>query len=425
MSILIKGVQCNQAVLDIFIEGNLIKTVGEHLPFSAGKVIDGAGKAAIPGLINGHGHAPMTYFRSFGDDLPLEQWLSEKIWPYEAKVTEEAVYWATKLACVEMIKSGTTCFNDMYMSFNVRAKAVQEMGLRAVLSETIFDFFEEKKAGEVKKQHELLLRDIHQYGSRVKFALGPHAIYTVSANTLRWVRDFAKANGLLIHTHLSETRTEHENALKQFGLSPVRYLSKLGFLSPEVTIAHCLWLDDEEIKILADADVKVVHNPNSNLKLASGFQFKYKEMKAAGITVGIGTDGCSSSNNLDMVEAMKVASLMQKAWRYDPTAMPAQEALDCATVNGARILGLNAGKIEEGRLADICLIDLNIPAFTPTFDFVSNLVYSANGSCVDTVICDGKIIMENKHVEGEEEIMREANRTAHELMKAPNPPKGA
>ena len=417
MSILIKETLLNQEVNDIFIEENIIKSIGVNLPIEADRIIDGKNKAAIPGLINGHGHAAMTCFRSFGDDLPLEQWLREKIWPCEEVVTREDVYWGTKLACVEMIKSGTTTFNDMYKFFPYNAKAVEEMGMRAVLSETIFDYFDSEKANAAKKQHGLLLEDMHKYSNRIQFAMGPHAIYTVSGEMLRWVDEFSKANKLLIHTHLSETKTEYENAVKQFGLSPVRYLHKLGILSPRLVIAHCLWIDEEEIMMLADHGVKVVHNPNSNLKLASGFQFKYQEMKDAGVVVGLGTDGCSSSNNLDMIEAMKVASLLQKAWRFDPTTMPAQEALDCATVNGARILGLNAGKIEAGCLADITLIDLNMPAFTPNFDFVSNLVYAANGSCVDTVICDGKILMENKHVPDEEKIMQQAAHTAYNIMK--------
>ena len=417
MSILIKNVLLQQETADIFIEGNSIREIGKDLPCTAQKVIDGKGKAVIPGLINGHTHAAMSLARGYGDDIPLELWLKEKIWPYEAKITPEDVYWGAKLACLEMIKSGTTCFCDMYTHFDSTAKAAEEMGLRAVLSATMFDYFDEKQTAAAQQQVLDYFKRKENYGNRITFALGPHAIYTVSEGLLRWVHNFAQEENLFIHLHLAETKTEYNTAMRQFGLSPVRYLHKIGILSPRLMVAHCIWLDEEEIRMLADNDVKVVHNPNSNLKIASGFQFQYEEMKAAGITVCLGTDGCASSNNLDMIEAMKTAALMQKAWRFDPMAMPAAEALDCATVNGAKMLQMNIGKIAVGCLADLCLIDLNIPAFTPNFNFVSNLVYAANGSCVDTVICDGKVLMENKHVSGEEEIMQKTAAIAYDLMK--------
>jgi 5-methylthioadenosine/S-adenosylhomocysteine deaminase len=417
MSILIKNVLLQQETTDIFIEGNSIREIGKDLACTAQKIIDGKGKAVIPGLINSHTHAAMTLARGYGDDIPLEQWLNERIWPYEANLTPEDVYWGTKLACLEMIKSGTTCFFDMYTFFERNAKAVEEMGLRAVLAATMFDYFDEKQSAIAKQEMMDCFEKKGKYSDRINFALGPHAVYTVSADLLRWTKDFAQEKDLLIHLHLAETQTEYNNTVQQFGLSPVRYLHKHGLLSPRLIIAHGVWVDEEEIRLLADHGVSVVHNPNSNLKIASGFQFKYKEMKAAGITVGLGTDGCASSNSLDMIETMKTAALMQKAWRFDATAMTAEEVLDCATVNGAKMLRLNLGKIATGYLADLCLVDLNIPAFTPNFNFVSNLVYAANGSCIDTVICDGKVLMENKYVPGEEEIMQKAADTAYDLMK--------
>jgi 5-methylthioadenosine/S-adenosylhomocysteine deaminase len=416
-SILIKNVWLDGDTVDIFIEGNTISHIGKNLEVHAQQVIDGSRKAVISGLINGHGHAAMTLFRGWGDDLPLEQWLYDRIWPREAKMTEEDVYWGVKLACLEMIKTGTTCANDMYILFNATAQAADDMGLRMVAAPTIWDFFDKENAETAKKQTLQYVKDAQKYSSRITFAAAPHAIYTVSPELLQWAHHFANDHDVLIHLHLAESRTEHDNALRQFGLSPVRYLHKLGLLSPRLILAHVVWLDEEEIRLLADHDVKVVHNPNSNLKMASGYQFKYPEMKQAGITVGLGTDGCASSNNLDLVEAMKTASLLQKAWHYDPTLFPAQEALDCATINGATMLRLNTGKVEPGRLADLCLIDLNGTAFTPNFDFVSNLVYAANGSCVDTVICDGRILMQNKQVPGEQEILDHAAAVACRLMK--------
>ncbi len=416
MSILIKEVLLNNETTDIYIDGNQIKTIGKNLAVAADKVISGKNKAAIPGFINGHGHAAMTLFRGFGDDMPLESWLQEKIWPQEAKLTEEDVYWGSKLACLEMIKSGTTCFNDMYWFFEATVKAVEEMGIRAFLSQAVIDLFDEKKTKQIQidipKWHEIA----QKWNNRIEFTLGLHSIYTVSAETFKWSHEYAKANNLLIHMHIAETQTEYDNSIKNFGLSPVQYLNKLGVLSPNLIVVHCLWVDETDIQLLADNGVKVIHNPASNLKLSSGYQFRYEEMKKAGLTIGLGTDGCASSNNLDMLEAAKLASLLQKAWRFDPTAMPAEEAFYCATEAGGEVFNKKTGKIQEGYLADLCLVDLKQPTLVPNFNLTSNLVYSANGSCVDTVICDGKMVMENKYVSGEEEIIENASKAASNLV---------
>ena len=417
MSILIKNISFKEEAVDIFIEGNIIKRIEKEITdVIADKLIDGTNKAVIAGLVNCHTHSAMTIFRGWGDDMPLEKWLAEKIWPYEAKLTDEMVYWATKLACLEMIKSGTTCFNDQYWHLDITAKAIEESGLRATVSSLILDANNSSNKNEITnsvcKAHEKSLN----YNKKLSLSMGPHAIYTVTKDVFKWIETFSKENELLIHTHLAETMTEYDNCVKTNGLSPVRYLNSIGLLSPRLIIAHCLWLDDEEIQMLADNDVKVVHNPNSNLKLASGYRFKYHEMKDAGITVGLGTDGCSSSNNLDMIEAMKVASLIGKAWREDPTKSQAKEMFVCATVNGGKILRQNIGRVKEGFLADLTIVDLKAPAFTPNFNFISNLVYAANGNNVDTVICDGKILMENKRVEGEDEILRMGNAVANKLF---------
>ena len=215
---------------------------------------------------------------------------------------------------------------------------------------------------------------------------------------------------------MAETEGEVQDSVKQFGLTPVRYLYQLGILSPRLILAHGLYVDEEEIQMLADQGVTVVHNPASNMKLASGYRFKYSEMKAAGVRVALGTDGCSSSNNLDMVEAMKLASLLGKAWRKEPEAVTAKEIFHTATFSGAEAIHLKAGQIAEGFLADLCLVDLRMPAFTPNHNFISNLVYAANGSCIDTVICNGKILMQDRKVPGEEEIMEKAADLAYKLV---------
>ncbi|MDH6359234.1 amidohydrolase [Parabacteroides sp. PF5-9] len=420
MSLLIKNTLFNG---DILINGNKIVSINQNIrmdncPFDKPiRIIDAQGKAAIPGLINTHTHAAMTLFRGFGDDMPLMPWLKEKIWPNEAKMTDEDVYWGAKLACLEMIKSGTTTFLDMYHHFDATARAVEEMGIRAVLSGVCFDHFQPELTEKAKASISKLYAAMDKYDERIRFALGPHAIYTVSGELLQWINHFSEENDLLIHLHLAETEQEVANSIDRFGYSPVRYLKELGVLSPRLLIAHGLYVDEEEIQLLADHGVKVAHNPASNMKLASGGEFKFAEMKKAGITVGIGTDGCSSSNNLDLIEAMKLASLLGKAWRKDPVVLTAEEMLTAATKEGAVIAGIDAGRIEVGALADLCLIDLNMPAFTPNFNFVSNLVYAANGSCVDTVICQGNIVMENKKIPGENDIMEKAAEIAYHLMK--------
>lgn len=418
MSILIKNVLLNDQRTDILIEENKITSISNNIQTEGIEIIiDGSNKAAFPGLVNGHTHSAMTFFRGYGDDLPLEEWLNTKIWPNERNLTDEIVYWGTKLACLEMIKTGTTTFNDMYFRFKESARATDEMGIRGVFPQLMFDGLDPVQAKKV--QSRISAKDFEgNYSSRIMFSIAPHAIYTVSGGSYKWAMDFAKEHNIVVHTHLAETQTEHQNAVKNFGMSPVRYLNSLGVLRPNLVIAHCLWLDDDEIKMLADNDVKVIHNPNSNLKLASGHQFLYNEMANKGICIGLGTDGCSSSNNLDMVEAMKMMSLLQKGWRLDPTALPAEETIKVATENGARALNINTGKIEVGKLADIFLVNINTPAFTPfNNNTASNLVYAANGNNVDTVICDGKVIMENRKVSGEEEILEKANEMVEKLIK--------
>ena len=417
MNILIKNIQVKDEKKDILIENNKITAVENQLEVKAEREIYGTGKAAVPGFVNTHTHAAMTLFRGYADDMPLYEWLNEKIWPNEAKLTDEDLYWGTKLACLEMIKTGTTTFLDMYYHYRISAKAVDEMGIRGVFSEVCFDHFNAEERIKAKKRIEHLYDYPITPNDRIHLAIGPHAIYTVSGELLRWAHDKAKELKIPLHLHLAETRKEVEDSVKQFGLTPVRYLHKLGILSPQLIAAHVLWIDEEEIQMLADNGVKVVHNPNSNMKLASGYEFKADEMMQAGILVGLGTDGCSSSNNLDMIEAMKTASLLAKAWHFNPTSLTAPVALDMATRNGADILGIKAGRIQPGYLADIALIDLKTPAFTPNFNFVSNLVYAANGNSVDTLICDGKIIMEGRKVPGEEEILKHAAERAYNLMK--------
>ncbi|MDR1745896.1 MAG: amidohydrolase [Tannerella sp.] len=414
--LLIKSTTFKGESTDLLVKGNRIARIAPEIDAPGAQVIDGRGKAVIPGLVNAHTHAAMTLFRGIGDDMPLMTWLQEKIWPLEAKLTREDVYWGTKLALVEMIRSGTTTFFDMYYQLDATIAAVEEMGLRAVLSEACFDHFRPELTQKSKRHIMERFRSPATCPSRIRLCLGPHAIYTVSDDLLKWAHTFAQENNLLIQMHLSETKNEVEQCVSRYGTTPVRFLHKLGVLSPRWVFAHVLYVDDEEIALLAESGAKVVHNPASNMKLGSGFRFQYEEMRQVGITVGLGTDGCSSSNNLDMIEVMKQAALLGKAWRMNPEVTSCEAMFHAATEAGAAIAGVDAGRIAEGAIADFCLIDLSLPVFTPNFNFISNLVYAANGSCVDTVVCDGRILMYNRVIPGEAEIREQAARRAYGLL---------
>lgn len=416
--ILIQKAFDGQKQIDVLIEGNRISRIAEHIPAPEGaKVIDASDKAIIPGLINTHTHAAMTLLRGYGDDLPLMTWLQDYIWPIEDQMTEHDVYVGAKLAMLEMIKTGTTTYLDMYMHPLMGAKAAEEMGLRAMISYTLFDQGNAERAKLDRERSELYLKKFgEEFSDRIMFNLGPHAIYTVSGEQLQFCHKFCKEHNLKMHLHLSETEGEVERCIAEHGVRPVQYLERLGVLSEQLILAHVIWVDDEEMDLLAKYNVSVIHNPASNMKLASGYAFKYEEMKKRGIRIGVGTDGCSSSNNLDMFTAMRLASFLGKVWRFDSTAVKADDIFASSTGIGADILGINAGVIEEGKLADICLVDLNRPEMVPVHNLVSNLVYSASGAFVDTVICDGRILMEGGYVEGEEKIIRQAREVAERLV---------
>ena len=412
MSILIKNVLLDKKETNVYIEDNIIQEIGKKT--EADYVIDGKNKAVIPGMVNTHTHAAMCLFRGYADDMNLEEWLQTKIWPLELKLKPEDVYMGTKLACLEMIKTGTTTFNDMYFFMESAAKSIDEMGLRAFLSYGFIDLFnDEKREKEIKKTKETIRNIENMHSDRIKPSLGPHAVYTVSEEGLRWIKDYADEKNLLVHFHLAETKKENEDFVKKYSKKPIKYLEEIGFLDKKLIAAHCIWLNNDDINLLEKHNVKISYNPASNMKLASGV-FNYQKMKK--LTVSLGTDGCASNNNLDMFEEMKIGSLLQKSYFNDETIMPAKEIFSIATENGAKALGLNAGKIEEGKLADVLLIDLKKPELTPNHDLISDLVYSANGSAVDTTICNGKILMKNRRVKNEEEILEKVKKVALDLI---------
>ncbi|MBN2808736.1 MAG: amidohydrolase [Deltaproteobacteria bacterium] len=417
MSLLLRRVKLAGELVDILCENGLIARIAPALPeVVADQVLEGGGKAVVPGLYNGHTHAAMTLFRGYADDMELLSWLTTKIWPLEEKLTEELVYHGARLACLEMIKSGTVFFNDMYWHFHGTAKAVEEMGLRAALSAVIIDLDDPQRLKDQIAANRELLQASRDYSERLQFVLGPHAIYTVSRAGLEWVRDFAEEHNLLIHLHLAETEPEIRDCLAKNGQRPVQYLADIGLLSRKLVAAHAVWLEDEEIATLAKHQVKVIHNPVSNMKLAVGRTFPYRQFAEQGVLMGLGTDGCASNNNLDMFETLKFSALLQKFAGDDPTLQPAAAAWRMASEDGAAIFGLAGGVVAEGRPADLLLLDTDRPEMIPGHNLVSDLVYSASGAVVDTTIVAGKVLMHKRRVEGEEEIIAAARDAARRLL---------
>lgn len=422
-SILLKAVIFKGKTADILISGKRIEKIAfrdecgtPQRGFAADRVLNCAGKHILPGFVNMHTHAAMTLVRGCFEDMVLNDWL-RNVWAVEDHLTEDDIYWGTKLAILEMIKTGTTCYHDMYWFPDVARRAAEEMGIRAMVDYCMLDGQNAEKGAQLRKVCLKVFELSRQWSDLVTFALAVHGDYTNSEETLRWASDFASDNGLVLHAHICETSSETKKDIYDYGMTPVERFDKFGLLGPKTVLAHGVWLTDADIELLAKRGASVVHNVNSNLKLSSGYKFRYNELRDAGVNVCLGTDGAASSNNLDMREAAKTMALMQKAWREDPSAMPLGELMDVASLNGAKALGIDAGQIREGALADIMLVDTSSEAFVPDFNFTSNFIYSANSSCIDTVICDGRILMEKRRVPGEEEIISKTLEIAHNLYK--------
>lgn len=407
----------------IALKDGLIVYVGkeeEASAFEAEKEIGGHGKIAIPGLINCHTHAAMSLFRGIAEDQDLDKWLKETIWPLEAKLKPQDIYYGTLLSCLEMIKSGTTCFSDMYFHEDLVAKAVTESGLRAVLAPGIIE------AGRSLLGRKLLrdaVRFVRKYncsaGGRIATQLGPHAVHTCGLRLLKDIRKKASSLNAGIHIHLAESKNYSALVKDRYGKSEVELLDEIGFLGPDVLAAHCVHLSNEEIATLAKHNVKVSYNPVANMKLVSGIP-RIRDLLDAGVTVGLGTDSPASNNSLDMFETMKFAALLQKTLYGDPRVTPARKILEMATIDGAKTLRLDKliGSLEVGKRADLILVDTKKPHLTPMHDPYANLVYSARGSDVETVIIDGRIIMENREVKtlDEEGVTRKGRETASDLL---------
>ena len=420
--ILLKNIVTEGVVADILIDADRIAGVFPAGTFCDSQdcgndvyVVECEGKTAVPGFVNMHTHAGMAMMRGIGEDIAFHEWL-DRIWKVESMIDEEYVYHATKVACLEMIKTGTTTFNDHYWHMPMAHKAAMEMGLRPVLAYVICDRNDPEESERQKKQCQEMYEESLAWNDHSMFAVAIHAIYSVREEMIVWASRFAREHGLKVHIHVSETRKEIEDCMAQHdGMSPVEYLDSLGVLGPDVIAAHTLWLSENDIRILGERGVTCVHNVNSNLKLASGYRFLYNELRDAGANICLGTDGCASSNNLDMLETMKTSAMIQKAWRDDPSAMPLNELMDMAAANAGKALGLKIGKIEEGYLADILIVDTQNYNFLSPGTFEANLVYSAHSDCIESVICNGRFVMKDRVVPGEKEILAEARKVMFKL----------
>jgi 5-methylthioadenosine/S-adenosylhomocysteine deaminase len=401
----------------VVIEDGRITKIGKEIKESAETVIDAKHSVVMPGLINTHTHAAMTLFRGYADDMQLAEWLGQYIWPAESKLKAEDVYKGSLLACLEMIKSGTTSFADMYFFMDETAKAVELSGLRASLSHGLIELGNKEKGEVDLKEGRRFVRAWQGAADgRIKTMYGPHAPNTCSEEFLAKVKEEAGRNGAGIHIHLLETEAELNEMKEKYGKCSVHLLDDIGFLGPDVLAAHCVWVSDGDIEILSKRGVNVSHNAISNMKLASGIAPVHR-MLEKGVNVSLGTDGCASNNNLDLFEEMKTAALLQKVSTSNPTVLPAGKVLQMGTVNGAKAIDPETGILKVGKKADLIVLDMKKPHLTPCFDVRSHLVYSAKGSDVRTTIVDGKVLMDNYRVLvlDEQKVVEEAQKAADDL----------
>src|SRR5690554_827097 len=380
---------------NIYIEDGIITHIGDEvLGIEVKDTIDGRNKAALPGLVNAHTHMGMSLLRNYADDLPLHQWLTEKIWPVEANLNSEDIYWGSLLSMVEMSQTGTTTFCDMYFFMEEVGRGAQESGIRAMLTRGIV---EDKNNPDRKlnESRDLFNRYHKTSNDRIRVMIAPHAPYTCSPEFLVKAKDLADELGTGINIHLSETKREVQESYEMHGKSPIRHVYDLGVFDVHTLAAHCVHVDRNDIELMAEKGVHPVNNPGSNLKLASGFA-PVQAMLERRLSVSLGTDGASSNNNLNMFKELNLAALVNKAVDQDALSVKASDALRMATINGARGLQWDReiGSLEVGKRADIILVDLDKPHLTPKHNLVSSLAYSTYGSDVDTVIVDGKLLMQ-------------------------------
>jgi 5-methylthioadenosine/S-adenosylhomocysteine deaminase len=383
----------------------VIEAIGPDVAAEPGdETLDAAGAALTPALVNGHTHAAMTLFRGWGDDLPLREWLEQRIWPAEARLTGDDVYWGTRLACLEMIRSGTVRFWDMYWHQLDVANAVLDSGIRATVGQPILELAGAPEGARPEDALEGLAK-LAELGPRIHGALTPHSPYAVTEPSLQLIAEISDAQQLPMHTHLSETEHEVHDCIEAHGCRPAIYLDRIGLLSERSVLAHGVWLDDEELELVAERGATIVTNPVSNMKLAVGRAFPYPRASGAGIRIGLGTDGAASNNSLDLLADMKVLALLQKHAAGDPSTMPAGEAWAIAT--GARAPALLGTPVAVGEAADFLLVDTAGVEMT-CGPLLESLVYGTSSASVDTVVVDGSVLMRHRHIEGEAEVRARA-----------------
>jgi 5-methylthioadenosine/S-adenosylhomocysteine deaminase len=411
MALAITGAVLDGERVGLRADDGIIVDIGPDVQAQPGdEAIEADGAILVSPLVNGHTHAAMTLFRGTGGDLPLMRWLRERIWPVEARLEPEDVYWGTRLACMEMIRSGTVRFWDMYWHPHAVARAVRDAGLRATVAAPLID------AGRaVASLQDDAMRSLEapaDAGETVDAALAPHAIYTVSENSLRWIGGLAAERGRPVHIHLSETQQEVTDCIRAHGERPAAYLDRLGLLGPRTLLAHGVWLDREELELIAARGATVVTNPVANMKLAVGAAFPYVQARRAGVAIGLGTDGPGSNDSLDLFADLKTFALLQKHAAGDPGAIGAREAWEIAAGRRAPLLG--AGRLEVGGPADFLLLRRSAPELS-LGELSDGLVYSASGSVVDTTVVAGRVLMRGGEIEGAEEVLGRAMERARRL----------
>jgi 5-methylthioadenosine/S-adenosylhomocysteine deaminase len=388
-----------------------IAALGPEVVAAPGEeTLDAAGAILLPPLVNGHTHAAMTLFRGSGGDLPLMPWLEERIWPIEARLEPDDVYWGTRLACLEFIRSGTTRFWDMYWHPDATARAVADAGLRATIGAPFIDKGRDGEA--VREEARASLAMLEALGDPIRAALAPHAIYTVSEESLRFLADLSAAHDAPVQIHLSETAPEVEDCIAQTGLRPAFYLDRVGLLTERTLLAHGVWLDEDELALIATRGATVVSNPAANMKLAVGKVFPYPAARAAGVRIGLGTDGAVSNDSLDLLADLKLFALAQRHAAADATAIKAADAWSIATGRAAPLLG--ATPLAAGAPADFLLLDPRAPELA-IGDLAADLVYAADRSAVDTVVVAGKVLMRGGEQPERDEVVAKAQERATRL----------
>jgi 5-methylthioadenosine/S-adenosylhomocysteine deaminase len=409
----VEGCELDGEVIGLRAEDGVIADLGAGVTRHDGdEVIDGSGLVLVPPFVNGHGHAAMTLFRGFGDDLPLMRWLEDYIWPAERRLEPEDVYWGTRLAAVEMIRSGTTRFFDMYWGSPEAARAAQDAGIRIVSCPALIDAGGPSGAEQIKETALAHLDALEGFGPLVTPSLGPHAIYTVGGDSIAFIAELAAEHEIPLQTHLSETEQEVRDCVEAHGVRPAAYLDRLGFLGPRTALAHGVWLDGEELDLIAERGATIVTNPAANMKLAVGRAFPYSEAAQHGVPMGLGTDGVSSNSSLDMLEEVKLLALLQKHTAGDPSVLPAAEALEIARGHRSKLLG--GRPLAPGEPADFLLLRGGDPELSAG-NLEADLVYAAPGGIVDTTVVAGRVVMRDRLVEGADEIVAEVRGRAARL----------